>query len=343
MIGKTVDATLKTRCPGLVSVVIPCYNNQATIERAIKSALCQSYSHIEVIVIDDGSSDNSKKIIRSFGDQITWIEGRNRGACYARNRGVGMSCGEYLQFLDADDELLEGKIERQVHLVSNVSTDVGFVVGGFERVHEKKLAQVVAPSDEDFWVALIKGGGRFGNTCANLWRADAIVNSGGWNIAWPASQETELMFRLLRSGWRPIIDRSVLTRIHTQDDSISNSSRHLVCRPEAWECWVRIRTQIAQYLESIGQMNPDRQDAFQMRIIELGRLYSRQDLSVATKTVEEILKHHRLAIMRPHLLYRLLFNLFGFALAENFRAIYGEVRNWMRRCAEKWRVRLMYA
>ena len=69
----------------------------------------KTYPAVEVVVIDDGSTDNSLDVIKSFGDRIIWENGPNRGACVARNRGLALAGGEYVQFLDADDILFPEK------------------------------------------------------------------------------------------------------------------------------------------------------------------------------------------------------------------------------------------
>jgi len=100
----------------LVSIVIPCYNAEAYVAEAIQSALDQTYSHTEVIVVDDGSTDGSVDVIRSFGDSIRYLTGPNAGAAAARNKGTAVAQGELLQFLDADDLLYPQKLQRQVPL-----------------------------------------------------------------------------------------------------------------------------------------------------------------------------------------------------------------------------------
>jgi len=89
--------------PPSVSVVIPCWNAERSIARAINSALNQNYLRRDVIIIDDGSSDRSLGVIRSFGDEVRWETGPNSGACAARNRGLELSNSDYVMFLDADD------------------------------------------------------------------------------------------------------------------------------------------------------------------------------------------------------------------------------------------------
>lgn len=102
----------------LVSIVIPAYNRENTIERAVRSVLYQTYKNIEVIVVDDCSKDNTKSIVlNNFGNDnrvIYHCLEKNSGACVARNKGVELSNGKYIAFLDSDDEFVPNKIEIQV-------------------------------------------------------------------------------------------------------------------------------------------------------------------------------------------------------------------------------------
>jgi len=114
----------------LVSIVMPCYNNEAFIKEAIDSAINQTYPHVEIILVDDGSKDRSVDILRSFGDKIQWESGLNQGAPIARNRGITLSRGKYIKFLDADDILLPDCIERQVIEASELAVDRQAIVYG---------------------------------------------------------------------------------------------------------------------------------------------------------------------------------------------------------------------
>ena len=98
-----------------VSVVIPVFNSAATIARAVASVLAQRFGgKVEVIVVNDGSTDGSAEVLREFGDRIRIIEQANRGAAAARNAGVAVASGEYLAFLDADDQWLPEKLAKTV-------------------------------------------------------------------------------------------------------------------------------------------------------------------------------------------------------------------------------------
>src|SRR3989304_6831314 len=100
----------------LVSIIIPTYNCQKYIRQAIESALAQTYKNIEIIVVDDGSSDNTREEIDDLISEkkISYIYQANKGLPGARNTGIKQSKGEYLVFLDSDDIILPEKIMSQV-------------------------------------------------------------------------------------------------------------------------------------------------------------------------------------------------------------------------------------
>lgn len=108
----------------LVSVIIPTYNRAATLRRTVDSALAQAYQPIEVIVVDDGSSDSTTEVLDSYGNMIRAIRQENGGPSAARNTGARAAKGEWLAFLDSDDVWLPDKIARQVRIVTSASRPV---------------------------------------------------------------------------------------------------------------------------------------------------------------------------------------------------------------------------
>ena len=98
----------------LVSVIIPTYNRGWIIKEAIDSVLAQDHSDCELIVVDDGSTDNTPDILNSYGHDITVVRQPNKGVSAARNRGIGDSSGRLIAFLDSDDLWLPQKLSRQV-------------------------------------------------------------------------------------------------------------------------------------------------------------------------------------------------------------------------------------
>jgi glycosyltransferase involved in cell wall biosynthesis len=100
-----------------ITVVIPAYNCEKWISRAIESVLQQSRPADEVIVVDDGSTDSTAEMVRSFGDQVTLIQQENAGVSAARNAGIEAASGDWIAFLDSDDEWMPDYLKRQCELL----------------------------------------------------------------------------------------------------------------------------------------------------------------------------------------------------------------------------------
>lgn len=112
----------------MVSVIIPSYNREKTIKRAVESVLNQTYSDLEVIVVDDCSTDNTLEVLKSIDDSRlkTYKLDKNSGACVARNYGIEKAKGEYVAFHDSDDEWFADKLEKQLKAFADKSVDLVF-------------------------------------------------------------------------------------------------------------------------------------------------------------------------------------------------------------------------
>lgn len=117
----------------LVSVIIPTYNRANLILQAVKSVLNQTYKNFEIIIVDDGSSDNTEDVINVIHDnRIRYIKHAiNKGASAARNTGIREAKGKYIAFQDSDDHWLPDKLEKQVKRIENTPDHVGAVFGGY--------------------------------------------------------------------------------------------------------------------------------------------------------------------------------------------------------------------
>jgi glycosyltransferase involved in cell wall biosynthesis len=186
----------------LVSIIIPCFNAERWIGEAIHSCLDQTYQPIEVIVIDDGSTDRSLEVIKTFGDKIRWETGPNRGGNAARNRGFALSSGEYVQFLDADDYLLPEKIARQVACLKDAGADL--VYEDWQRMQENSdgtkffLPMDVSGHHGDILKELLAGWAT--PPCALVFKRAVIQNVGGWNEKLSSAQDWELNIRIALAG-----------------------------------------------------------------------------------------------------------------------------------------------
>ncbi len=203
-----------------VSVVLPTYNRADLLPSAIDSVLAQTYSAWELVVWDDGSTDNTQDLVRSFvDDRVKYLHGDNCGAAFARNRAIGASHGEYIAFLDSDDEWLSGKLSTQIGILeSNEHIDVVF--GNF-------LNRDLSTGREDRWfdlkahalrglqtehrgsVSFITGGMPELLMTANFIATDAVVlrkrlldSVGCFNESLRNSEDLELWWRMSLFGAR---------------------------------------------------------------------------------------------------------------------------------------------
>jgi len=123
-----------------VSVIIPAYNQANFIDKAINSVLKQTYQDFEIIVVDDGCTDDTEDVIRGFPDKrVKYIKKykKNKGISVARNIGIKVARGKYIAFLDSDDEFLPERLGKQVQLLQNKSSEVGVVCSWSYNIDEK--------------------------------------------------------------------------------------------------------------------------------------------------------------------------------------------------------------
>jgi glycosyltransferase involved in cell wall biosynthesis len=127
---------------GLVSVVIPVYNGERYVAEAIESVLAQGHRPLEVIVVDDGSTDHTAEVVKLFAPEVRYDFQPNSGAAAARNRGVGLAQGDFLAFLDADDLWMADKLTRQMAALDN-HPELEAVFGHVEQFHSPELGEEI--------------------------------------------------------------------------------------------------------------------------------------------------------------------------------------------------------
>jgi glycosyltransferase involved in cell wall biosynthesis len=113
-----------------VSVIIPTYNRAHMVTHAIESVLRQGVADCEIIVVDDGSTDDTAEVLRQYGDSITYLRQKNSGAGIARNRAMALAQGDYLAFLDSDDMWMDFKLSLQIALMEKLP-EIGFLCSEF--------------------------------------------------------------------------------------------------------------------------------------------------------------------------------------------------------------------
>ena len=154
----------------MISVVIPCYNSEEFIGRAVESVLKQTFKEFEIILVDNGSSDNTTNILYSYRDTypdlIKVFHEPKKGGAAARNRGLKEAKGEWIQFLDSDDELLPEKFEKQINIAKELGADLilsTFYKYYFNRGVQKMIIQYL--ETKNIWKGLIHSA--LGRTSSN--------------------------------------------------------------------------------------------------------------------------------------------------------------------------------
>ena len=184
-----------------VSVIIPTYNFGRFIGAAIESARAQTLTPDEIIVIDDGSTDDTEDVVRGF-DGVEYIRQENAGVCAARNRGVEASAGELVAFLDADDVWEPTKVEKQV-AIFNKDPQVGLVHCGMrEFAHETGETIAMHLNGADGWMAdnllLWDGPVIVGPGGTIMVRRDVYDEMGGFDTRQKVGEDWDLCYRIAR-------------------------------------------------------------------------------------------------------------------------------------------------
>jgi glycosyltransferase involved in cell wall biosynthesis len=231
-----------------VSAIIPCYNVEQYIAACLRSVLDQDVVLNEIICVDDGSSDGTVAVIRALQTEhpgrITLIEGPHRGASAARNAGLAVATGEYIQFLDADDVLLPGKLSGQLALVA-AHQHRDLVVGDYTVVHANGHREHIKSLAHGPWMGLIKT--RIGSTCSNLWKRRTVLAAGAWNEGLASSQDHELIFRMLIGGCSVAYDHRALTVV----DKARPGRISAVDATGNWNRYIELRVAVRDHLKDV--------------------------------------------------------------------------------------------
>jgi glycosyltransferase involved in cell wall biosynthesis len=303
-----------------VSILIPCYNADAWIAQAIESALSQTWSDKEIIVVDDGSTDGSLDVIRQYDGRVRWETGPNLGANSARNRLLELARGEWVQYLDADDYLLPHKIARQMEFVAaHADLDVVFGPVTLEHWSEEGIRRELLPIPEpqDLWVLLASW--ELPQTGAPIWRRQAIFDVGGWKHDQPCCQEHELYLRLLVSEKR--------FAYHPRNGAIYRQwSNETVCKRDIAEVHRRrleIEQRLEDHLREINQLTRERLRAINQARFQIARIAWQYDPYLAEEIMDQVQrldpKFTPIGAAAP-VHYRLVFHLLGFQIAERLAA-----------------------
>jgi glycosyltransferase involved in cell wall biosynthesis len=223
----------------LVSVIIPAYNALRWLPETLESVAAQDYPRLEVIIVDDGSTDDTAAYVRDQWPHYTLIRTENHGVSHARNLGTAKATGDLIQYLDADDLLTPGKISRQAALLQ-AHPEADVVYGSWQRlvpqgegfqpgeIVSRAFEEADADAETAFFVSM------WCPTGAYLYRRSLVEKTGGWKDWLPVTQDARFAWDCARAGARWLHDPEVgvLYRQH-QGGSVSTKSRLAFLR----DCW----------------------------------------------------------------------------------------------------------
>lgn len=303
-----------------VSVLIPCYNAERWISQCVESALNQSWPELEVIVIDDGSTDGSAGILDNWSGRAQVICRENRGGNVTRNELLECASGEWVQFLDADDFLLPDKIEKQMELVLSQPEAV-VVYSPLKIEHQTKDGVIFEDwnphnleGDHDPWSYHLSWD--LTQTGGALFHRVSLLEAGGWNEDQPCCQDNEVFFRLLKMGYH-FVRCGYSGAIYRRFEGGSVSTRRMsLVRDEI----LRLVDEGERWLASRDELTQRRRQAANQNRLALARGCWLEDPSIACKIIERIRQSDPgfRPEPAPHApaAYRLAWRLFGFEGAE---------------------------
>ncbi|WP_162899548.1 glycosyltransferase family 2 protein [Salinibacter ruber] len=226
----------------LVSVIIPCYNCEQYLEKTLQSVESQTYPNVELVLVDDGSTDGTRSIIETREGDAVCHYGPNRGASAARTTGTEMSSGDYIQYLDADDLLTPEALEKRIAALESELGDVAY--SAYQRLVEdgsgfspgntvEKTLEEVHPDPEiatlgAFWLP----------PAALTYSRDIVETIGEWNDSLPVIQDARFLQDAAFHGAQFVKVPEVLAEYRDHEDgSLSTQDQNAFNR----DIWVNAR------------------------------------------------------------------------------------------------------
>lgn len=248
-----------------VSVIIPLYNTEKYVSECIDSVISQTYEDIEVIVVDDGSTDGSLGVVTSLygsNEKVKIISQENRGGCAARNVGLQKARGNYIQFLDADDKLDKNKIQSQMDLLKSLQypTDIlvfsGWTILGMpisDMGENQKMVWHDYKNPIDVLVDFI-----LYQCClppsVYLTSMDLINKVGGWDESLKRNQDGDFFARIINVATALRFSDMALTYYRSTPNSVSKTISSTVA-----ESWIRSLIKTSEII--INSQHPQAEEA----------------------------------------------------------------------------------
>jgi len=212
-----------------VTVVIPTFNRASIVVRAIRSVLGQTCQDWELIVVDDGSTDGTEQVVRGFSDKrITYIRhDRNLGGGAARNTGIRHAQGEYVAFLDSDDEWLPEKLQKELEVFRSSDPVVGLVYTGKMMLDETGRVLEIRMPTKSGWVYEALLDANFIGSCSRVTvKKQALERVAGFDETLVAHQDWDLWLRVARVSRIASVPNCLVKR-YMGSDQVTGSLRRI--------------------------------------------------------------------------------------------------------------------
>ena len=311
-----------------ISVLIPCYNAAAFIVRTLESLLAQKSAAAEILVVDEGSTDNSLAILRQFGDRIHVVTGPNHGASSARNRGLARARAPFVLFMDADDyhegEVLGGLLDA----VTELNADLAFAPCA--QAGDRVVTRAMASPDTSSARSLLQSPlhGDFAPPSAMLWRRDFVTGLGGWREDLQRNEDGELQYRAVARAVRPCLSAQGRVIYWTHD------SPTRVTRVHSDRSMLDGHKTLLELDDLVAQTFPDDQylrRAISSASFDYEKLTARLGMTACSEKIHRLRAERRFAPSHDDVVAQGISRVLGLGRKERLYHFAMRVRNYLRR------------
>ncbi|MCR4693664.1 MAG: glycosyltransferase [Firmicutes bacterium] len=257
-----------------ISVIIPVYNCEKYIDRCIKSVLSQNGAQLDVIVINDGSTDNTGRILEKYKDDVRIVTTDNRGSSAARNKGLEIFEGDYIMFLDSDDYLFESAVKTLVDTIEK--TDADIVKFRYQRVfpdgkikiddNQFKRYEVIEKKDfpEKLYRYFIDGI-RMNSVCIGIYRS-SLIKGRRFRSDMPVAEDAVFSLKTYTNAKRVVTIPDILYNYYNTGKGLTGTS---ISVAEKFKCNNIFASKLITYLKVWGMDTPFARIRVRLRVVFL--------------------------------------------------------------------------